>query len=81
MALYPVAIRRFSQRRLCYKGWMLLQRSGRAKKVVAYAFFIMFCSIFPLQPRRGYGTSDKWITDHFNRIGWESTSDLDGTFG
>ncbi len=29
----------------------------------------------------GYETADKWITENFERIGWESTIDLNERFG
>jgi NTE family protein len=29
----------------------------------------------------GYETADRWITDNFNRIGWESTIDLEERYG
>ena len=29
----------------------------------------------------GYETADNWITQNFDRIGWESTIDLNGRFG
>ena len=29
----------------------------------------------------GYETADKWITDNFDRIGWESTIDLEERYG
>ena len=29
----------------------------------------------------GYETADRWISDNFDRIGWESTIDLEERFG
>jgi len=31
--------------------------------------------------RLGYETADRWLTDNFDRLGWESTLDVATRFG